>query len=1200
MLKILLTFLQIIDLVNNINIYSDIQDSINDSSDIILEIGLSQTYNIEYRKDSKFFFDIKDESNYQVNIHSINCNFKLDFEGKVINLINLNTYSFKMNAENKNITIKPLIDIIDGGEKENYDKKCCHISINSIKLDQPEIKIETKEDSIFHFDSQDLNSLNISYELKKFSNDSFAALFFQFNEKSNFSINVHSDNELNSSPVISKNIYNTTYIFLNSDNLQTVLPNESINLNIIIDKNDNNPVNMHFKIIENELISMLEKDALNYGFMTTQSSYQYYYMEVFKREEGQIMLHNKRFYGQLIAKIVNKTEINESQLYDTSIYPKESLNDSNYLKYQQNSLQLNYDYKDTLKCFEGCYILITYEQIKCKGYFPKIGYEFTLLSRSWNYSDYIPQIVDIPFNEYILGTFEKDSITHHYYSISIPDDAEKIIIQLEGNYIDAFYGQGRKRINTMKPREDDHNLEIYDSHNLITLEKEQIKSQNNIISFAIRPKDYFAEIFSFYYFRILYLKKEESLFFPIDSTIGNLCLPEYNDETKLSYCRLMFENKYNELAINFSVSSHNQNEYFKIYVTKVHKNGTIEEELKEIYYIYYNNYNISNTSDYSYYNNFTNDIEYIYFTFEFQNSEIKSIISALRDSIKNYYPQIYSPQMFYIIGFNKTCFYRVKNNYTLIYKYIYGSEDYYGWVGVSFLNYNKFYSNKNFRGKPFAIDVDSKTDTIYYSVSEGGELLFVFKLEYIMRNKGVTEIESGETRSQVMESGSFPLYYYLKLKNEDYKNIDVNIRLNSFDDSVMKNNFQIRGYLLDEESIKRKINGEYIQFHNPINGYYSNKFKVGLLEVNQNKTNDNNNYLLIEILNSESKINSYLLVEFVTREYHEEVYFMPINQYIIQTFDDKNNLTRDENKYQIYVHQKAYNQIMIELSPEYDDIELNFTSDIKNSKDFNYVVNSVTGFKKYRILNTEKDCIYFNVINPNRRKANYMIRYYYTKEIWENSYYLYDNIDKKYIDENDENITLSLSLNPIDIINNKTRLKTNIDIYFYISGILYKKNETSKELINTTSFLHEQIPLYEDNTVSLYSYEHPENFNLIFRNIPRKDNFIYELQIQANVFIYENLFNEEFLVFTKTIDLTDIKKEEKKSYLWQILGPILAVIVLLLIGFFVIKYLRLRKANVNLEVKMKHMAYSNEIQKNVLVKDKITSQKESDYETTFI
>ena len=148
--------------------------------------------------------------------------------------------------------------------------------------------------------------------------------------------------------------------------------------------------------------------------------------------------------------------------------------------------------------------------------------------------------------------------------------------------------------------------------------------------------------------------------------------------------------------------------------------------------------------------------------------------------------------------------------------------------------------------------------------------------------------------------------------------------------------------------------------------------------------------------------------------------------------------------------------------------------------------------------------------------------------------------------------------------------------------------------------MQDQTPLYEDNTVNLYSYKNPENFNLTFRNIPRKDNYIYDLQIQANVFIHQNLFNEEFLIFTKKIDLTDIKKEEEKSYLWHILGPILGVIGLLLIAYFVFKYIRLRKANVNLQEEMKSMAYSNEIQKNVLVKEKITSKKETDYETTFI
>ena len=46
--------------------------------------------------------------------------------------------------------------------------------------------------------------------------------------------------------------------------------------------------------------------------------------------------------------------------------------------------------------------------------------------------------------------------------------------------------------------------------------------------------------------------------------------------------------------------------------------------------------------------------------------------------------------------------------------------------------------------------------------------------------------------------------------------------------------------------------------------------------------------------------------------------------------------------------------------------------------------------------------------------------------------------------------------------------------------------------------------------------------------------------------------------------------------------------------------MRLRKANDNLMKEMKSMAFSNEVQKNVLVKKEITSQKESDYESTFI
>ena len=102
-----------------------------------------------------------------------------------------------------------------------------------------------------------------------------------------------------------------------------------------------------------------------------------------------------------------------------------------------------------------------------------------------------------------------------------------------------------------------------------------------------------------------------------------------------------------------------------------------------------------------------------------------------------------------------------------------------------------------------------------------------------MRNKGIEEIKPGQTSSQLMLGGHFPLYYYVKITDKNYANVDVNFRLNSYNESVLQNKFDIRGYMLDEDTIKRKINGEYINLKTPINGTYSNRLKVGLLEVNQ-------------------------------------------------------------------------------------------------------------------------------------------------------------------------------------------------------------------------------------------------------------------------------------------------------------------------------------------------------------------------------
>ena len=269
-----------------------------------------------------------------------------------------------------------------------------------------------------------------------------------------------------------------------------------------------------------------------------------------------------------------------------------------------------------------------------------------------------------------------------------------------------------------------------------------------------------------------------------------------------------------------------------------------------------------------------------------------------------------------------------------------------------------------------------------------------------------------------------------------------------------------------------------------------------------------------------------------------------------------------------------------------------------NCSNFNCIMKLSAGFKRYIINETNGNNIYFNVINPKKRKANYIIRYYYTDE--KNSYMYYLNkMDKEYINTNNEKITLSLTFDPIEIICDNKTVDINYTIYFYISGLLYKKLLGSEELINTTAILYENNALYENKTIHTYNLKKPEKFKLIFNNIPRKENYIYDLQIQANIFIESNLFIEGFLIFTKEIDLTDITIKEEISILWYIIGPILGFVFLLLFSFLVIKFIRLKKANADLQEEIKSMAYSNDVYKDVIKKDK-DSQADKDYDSTFL
>ena len=1137
-----------------------------------IPINSIKTISIDSKNKFKFKFISDDnKNNLLINMHSINCKLAININSSsndtFINQNNNDTFSFRINNDQIKDTIIIVTPLIDESEL-NYQFKTCPLIITNFQDKNEAIpSLDIFDISTLYFD-ENFKEINFIYKINDKDSDSPIALSINFNQKTIFEVSV----DLPGNEKINKKINSSTNILFNNEF------NAGENIIINIKHIDNSkPIFINIKIIKKNSISILDKYKLNYGFITSNISYQYYYMEVFYKQEGEIMLHDKRGKGILFGKIVEKNCLNDPN--DISIYPK--IESVSSLKFNRHTLTLYFNNETTLICQKGCYLLISYfkeiDESEENNYL--IGYEYNIFSRVWDYLDNSPQIVNIPFNEYIFGAFDEYSKIEHYYSIFIPNDTiEKIIIQLESNYIDGFIEEGIVKINETNKTKDIINLNIINNSNIFVLTKENITFRNNYMSLAFRPKNNSEDFFPFYFFRIFYLLKNESLYYPLDSNLENICLPEIENDKY--YCNFILENKYNLIKSNFSLSWENQNKYSKIYYNIYDNNNTeIKHDNVEMKYIYINENNNIN-------------INKFLFKFEFREGGIKSIISTFTDKSKYDFPQIYSTKMYYINQNNIHFNYSLKHNYSLTYKWIGGQT---GLINISEFEHS-FLTNKNFRGKSIVVKFSNQTKEMTIDSSKG-YLIFSIMLNYIKNTQKMRaeEIKLGEVRSEIIKEGCFPLYYYLNLKNKKIVNVDINIRINSYNFLLVKNNYEIKGYILNEDSINKIIKGEDIQLKNEksINGTYIEIYGLGFLQINKNDIKDND-YVLISINNKDQKyFNSTLLIEIVSKEYYEklEEYFLPINKYLIESFNINDISKRTINKYFLDMNDQ-YNpnfnnnsNIIIEFSPNYKDLQLNF----EPKDNFDFIEYEEAGFKKYKIINNTDKNIRFNVINPNNKEdANYLLKYYYT--FWDKEFeYRLDN-NFTYINEssNLENISVSLTFKNIYIIYN--HIISNIHSYnnldFYIYALLFPKDEKGEEIINSSAILYNTHFLYHNETKSIYHYD--ENIFLYFKDIFIMD---YILQLRINCLLENDIFNEKILTFVFDLNLNETDEtdetdktnnqndEEPKSeyIIWIIIGIVIFLIVVAIIVFII--YKKYKNKN-KLEQKVLTTLYDEEILEN--------------------
>ena len=189
------------------------------------------------------------------------------------------------------------------------------------------------------------------------------------------------------------------------------------------------------------------------------------------------------------------------------------------------------------------------------------------------------------------------------------------------------------------------------------------------------------------------------------------------------------------------------------------------------------------------------------------------------------YPQIYSPKIYRLINTTKEFNFNLNNgNCFLIFKLIYGRGV------IIFDNYPSIDINENYLGKTITIPF-SDVKNITFQTYKEEDFIFYLKLEYVSQQFEMKEIIYDESMNEILLNTKFPLFYYIKYNNQD--NIDINFRIINIEDINTTTDIIINGYILNQTTFKRRLNGEFIDLKGSIKGKYDKFSKNGILQIKE-------------------------------------------------------------------------------------------------------------------------------------------------------------------------------------------------------------------------------------------------------------------------------------------------------------------------------------------------------------------------------